>query len=176
MTSTTWPAHWPTDARDIARAVSAALDAAQDDDADGFADATADLAALPYGHAEAVHTAIIRSLLEDTHAGGLSGEDAQELVGSVVAAHPAWDAATDRTALVIVVLGALGVDIDPAFFAGDNQDPEDLPEMPRLTTVESARYSTLVIEGLLAKIDGGAAPYIRSAIEEIARAETVEMP
>ncbi|WP_188543567.1 hypothetical protein [Rhodococcoides trifolii] len=173
---TTWPAHWPAEARHIARAVSTALDAVQDDDADAFAEATAELAELPYGHAEAVHSAIIRNLLEDTHAGGLSGEDAQALVLDVVAAHQDWDESLDRTALIMVVLGALGVDIDPGFFAGDNQDPEDLPEIPRLTATDSARHSSLVIESLLTKIESTAAPYIRSAIEEIARAETVEMP
>lgn len=174
--TTTWPAHWPTEARDIAKSVSAALDAARDRDADGLARATDDLAALPYGHAEAVHSALVRNLLEDTHPGGLSGDDAHALVQGVVAAHPEWAATLDRTALIMVVLGALGVDIDPAFFAGDNQDPEDLPEVPRLTAVESARYATLVIDALLAKTDGRGAPYIRAAIDEIARAETVEMP
>lgn len=155
--NTVWPTHWPTIAREIARVTETALSAARTGDLPSFADAVSDLVELPYEQVTAVHAGMMRELLEELHPDGLAGEDVQAVFERC--ARGAVQAAPD--ALVAVLTGALGV--------ADPEAPKARPEQ-----YLSAGLVVLADLAATRKVEPG--PYVRRAIGEIERAETVEMP
>lgn len=152
-----WPTHWPTIAREIAHATETALSAARAGDAPAFADAVADLVELPYEQVTAVHAGMMRELLEEVHPDGLAGEDVQAVFERC--ARGPVQATPD--ALVAVLTGVLGV-IDP--------------EAPKARPDQYLTAGLVVLADLVAirKVEPG--PYVRRAVGEIERAETIEMP
>ena len=156
-----WPTHWPAVARDIAEALDVAIVAARASDAAALTEATEDLAALPAGPVGAVLAGMIRELLETLHPDGLTGEDVQDVLTRCVRASAVWFPAVGVDSLVTVLTGALGV-----------ADVEENPRRPECA-VDAA---ILVIADLLNAAEVPADGYVRRALDEIARAETVEMP
>ena len=166
-----WPTHWPATAREIAQATDSALSAARTGDAPAFADAVVALVELPYEQVTAVHAGMVRELLEELHPDGLAGDDVQALFERCVRGPVAPDAvvpvAPDAVvpvapdALVAVLTGTLGV-----------ADPE-------APTVRPEQYLTagiVVLVDLLASRAVDPGPYVRRAVGEIERSETIEMP
>ncbi|NLU84639.1 hypothetical protein [Rhodococcus sp. HNM0569] len=156
-----WPAHWPRIAVDTAEATVAAVDAARTADAAAFGDALDVLADVPHEQVVAVHSGIVRELLETRYADGLATDDVRALLEACVrAAH--WSVDASPHALAAVLTGALGV-AEP--------DPSDAAVLaPRAVTAAAV---LVVVE-----LSGGRdvrEPLVR-ALGEIARAETVEMP
>ncbi|WP_072690791.1 hypothetical protein [Rhodococcus marinonascens] len=162
-----WPTHWPSTAREIAEALDAAIVAARSSDAAALTEATGELAALPAEQVGAILAVMVRELLETLHPDGLTGEDVQEVLTRCARAAPALLPAVDVDSLVTVLTGALGV-----------ADIEENPGRPE----HAVPAAILVIADLLsAAEDPGSsglsgAGYVRSALDEIARAETVEIP
>ncbi|MFD3592453.1 hypothetical protein ACFWU5_06965 [Nocardia sp. NPDC058640] len=156
-----WPNDWPSSAAAIATSVDVAVTAAHAADEPGFVAATADLAELPADQVMAVLAAIVRELLETAHPDGLTGDDVRAVLEAVVRRAAGWHSSLDATAVVSVLTGALGID-----------DPDE-PETSRTNPQPAA---VLLIEYLADLSKTPPRQPIQRAINEIARAETVEMP
>jgi len=158
-----WPEHWPVIARQITTSTESALAAASDGAADAFRASVDDLAALPYEQVGAVHAGVARELLEEPHPDGLTGEDVQAVLERTVRAGLAWYPELAPDAVVSVLTGTLGV-----------SDP-DAPQ-PTIAPVDHLAAAVLVLADLLAARRVAARPYLRRAVGEIERGETMEMP
>ncbi|MGW6374561.1 hypothetical protein ACWFRB_00675 [Rhodococcus sp. NPDC055112] len=158
-----WPTEWPSAAREIADATDAAVTAARATEPRPFAEASARLAALDQEQVTVVHASIVRELLEELHPDGLTGDDVQAVLGRCARSAAPWVPDLDVSVLVVVLTGALGL-----------TDPDEEPRS--LARADLPRYATLVIADLLAAADAPGSGYIRRAIGEVARAQTVEMP
>ncbi|MFC9472203.1 hypothetical protein ACFTS5_08420 [Nocardia sp. NPDC056952] len=156
-----WPSDWPSSARAIATAVEAAVSAARAADEAGFGTTTADLSELPADQVTSVLAAIVRDLLEIAHPDGLTGDDVRAVLESVVRRSATWLPRLDAAAVFSALAGALGID--------EAAEPDRAWTNPQPAAV-------LLIEYLadLARTPPGDA--VQRAINEIARAETVEMP
>ncbi|AOW94191.1 hypothetical protein BFN03_19905 [Rhodococcus sp. WMMA185] len=155
-----WPAQWPTIPREIAEAVDAAVGAAVSSNVAAFFEATEDLAALPAERVRVVLAAIVREILETMHPDGLTGEDVQEVLAHAVGVARTWMPDVDVASFVAVLTGALGV---------AEADESDLPT----SAVPSA---ILLIADLVSSAQVSVHDYVRRALDEVARAEIVEMP
>ncbi|MGS2810425.1 hypothetical protein [Nocardia sp. MW-W600-9] len=154
-----WPTEWPAPARKIATAIEAALLAAQAADEPGFGSATGDLAELPSDQVGAVLAAIVRELLEIAHPDGLTGDDVRDVLEAVVRRSMVWLPRLDAAAVVSALTGALGID-----------EGEDGPQ------TDPQPAAILLIDYLATAARVPAQQSVLRAINEIARAETVEMP
>ncbi|MFD4265385.1 hypothetical protein [Rhodococcus sp. NPDC058481] len=158
-----WPTEWPSAAREIADATDAAVAAARAAEPESYAEAAARLAALDQEQVTVVHASIVRELLEELHPDGLTGDDVQAVLARCARSAAVWVPDLDVSMLVVVLTGALGL-----------TDPDEDPRP--LARADLPRYAALIIADLLATADAAGSGYIRRAIGEIARAETVEMP
>ncbi len=158
-----WPAEWPTTARQIAVATDDAITAARSGSREQLAEVVEDMVALPFEQVSIVHAGVVRALLEDLHPDGFSGDDIQGALTRVAGAALAWLPDLDVTALAAVLTGSLGL-------------PEMSEDAQKIGQADYLRSAVLVMADLLASADVVADGYIRAAIGEIARAETVEMP
>ena len=154
-----WPAEWPVDVRRIADATVDALAAVVAQDPIAFDEAVELLDRSDAAKAGHVHAEIVRSLLEEVYSDGLTGENVQEVLGRTVRGAD-WLPSLDIAGFVEVLTGALGVtDVD-----------EQSRSRPR------PAHALLVVADLLAVRKAGAETYVRRALAEIQRAQTVEMP
>jgi hypothetical protein len=162
MTST-WQ-RLPPVPRAIATATLDTLTAAGSGDAVAFQRASLRLAALDREQVGLVLGAVVRSLLEELHPGGLSGDDVHDVLARCVGASAACFPAVDANVLLVLLAGSLG--IHP-----DEEDPQPV------SALQMSSHAPLLIATLL----GGAAgrpfaAHLDAAFTEIARSETVEMP
>jgi hypothetical protein len=137
--------------------------AARARDAVRFAASAASLGRLDPAATGLLQATVIRALLEDLHPGGLSGDDVRDVLASASVQARSWCADVDEGSMVEVLTGALGV-ADP--------DSAPVPQRPEVLN----RNGTLVIAEVLER---GGAPlqgYLDSAMAELRRAQTVEMP
>ena len=158
-----WPADWPRPARDIATGTADAVRAATAADREWFAEATARLLSAEPDRVRAVHSAMVRELLEDDHPDGLSGEAVQAVLERCARAAAVWFPDLDVGALAVVLTGSLGL---------SDFDEDTL----RVGWPVVARHAVLVVADLLVVAQAPPEGHLRRAIGEIARAETVEMP
>lgn len=158
-----WPDHWPKTTRQIASATDAALVAARNGSSDDFGDALDDLTGLPYETVTAVHAGMVRELFEELHPDGLTGEDVQAVLTRAVRDGLRWLPSMQPDAVVAVITATLGV-----------QDTEATG--PRITPDQYLTAGLLVLADLLAARKAAPAAYLRRAIAEIERSETMEMP
>ncbi|SDI48868.1 hypothetical protein SAMN05444695_10814 [Rhodococcus triatomae] len=156
-----WPGHWPRTARDIAAATVDAVEAAHGTRRGACGEALDRLAELPADQVVATHSGIVRELLEAAHPDGLSTENAQDVLRRCAGA-VSWFPDLDVGALGTVLTGALGLG-----------DPDE-SVAPQRGGVLAA--SVVVIADLAAAAQVPVAAATRRAVDEIARAETVEMP
>lgn len=158
-----WPAQWPRPAKDIASATDAAVTTAREGAAEPFAEATGALLAVDPDQVRSVHSAMVRELLEDVHPDGLTGEAVQAVLERCARGAAEWVPSLDVGALAVVLTGSLGLtDYDE--------------DTHRVGWPVILPHALLVIADLLAVAQAPADGYLRRAIGEIARAETVEMP
>jgi hypothetical protein len=151
---------WTGQARTTARAVDAAVTAARAGDADAFAEALAD---LRRGDAEALAVllgAMTQELLERLHPDGLDSDDAEQVLAGC-ARVSSWYPPFDRDYAVLALIGALGV-----------HDPD---ETPRTDGADVTAHGLLLIASLL-PASGELAPLVESALRELHRAQTIELP
>ena len=154
-----WPTEWPVDVRRIADATVDALAAVVAQDPIAFDEAVELLDRSDAAKAGNVHAEMVRSLLEEVYSDGLTGENVQEVLGRTVRGAE-WLPSLDIAGFVEVLTGALGVtDVD-----------EQSRSRPR------PAHALLVVADLLAIRRSRAEMYVRRALAEIHRAQTVEMP
>ncbi|MBX5330464.1 hypothetical protein HQO82_17150 [Rhodococcus fascians] len=154
-----WPTEWPVDVRRIADATVDALAAVVAQDPIAFDEAVELLDRSDAAKAGNVHAEMVRSLLEEVYSDGLTGENVQEVLGRTVRGAD-WLPSVDIAGFVEVLTGALGVtDVD-----------EQSRSRPR------PAHALLVVADLLAIRRSRAETYVRRALAEIHRAQTVEMP
>lgn len=157
--SVAWPTEWPVDVRRIADATVDALAAVVAQDPIAFDEAVELLDRSDAAKAGNVHAEMVRSLLEEVYSDGLTGENVQEVLGRTVRGAE-WLPSLDIAGFVEVLTGALGVtDVD-----------EQSRSRPR------PAHALLVVADLLAIRRSRAEMYVRRALAEIHRAQTVEMP
>jgi hypothetical protein len=162
--TTTWQGQLPPAPRAIASAVADALEAARSEDPVAFDRAAVRLAALEREQVGLVLGAVVRSLLEDLHPGGLTGEDIQDALTRCAVASAVWGPDVDVDVLLVLLAGSLGI----------HSDDED---RRMVSALEMASHAPLLICTLLHRSPGPSFDaHLAAAFAEIARAETVEMP
>ncbi|MGA8113463.1 MAG: hypothetical protein WCA46_07380 [Actinocatenispora sp.] len=152
----------PEPARGIAEATGDAVRAARAADDDAYREATARLAAAEPEQVGIVTGAAVRLLLEDTHPDGLTADDLRAVLTRCVTS-AVWFTALDPTVPGILVAGALGV---------HESDGERLP----LTGPAVAAHAPLLLASLATGAEHPLEVYLRAALADIERAETMEMP
>lgn len=150
---------WPPTVRTIASATDDAVTAARARSRDDFADAVDELSSEDSAQVGAIHAEMVRSLLEELHPDGLTGEDVQDALSRTVRSAAEWNPSLDVPGFVEVLTGALGV-----------ADTEEKRPSPR------PEHAVLIITDLLVRRKTSAEVYIRRAVAEIQRAQTMEMP
>ncbi len=150
---------WPPTVRAIAAATDDAVNAARAKSKGSFADAVERLAGEDQGKVGLIHAEIVRSLLEELHPDGLSGEDVQNVLARTVRSASEWNPELDVPGFVEVLTGALGV-----------ADTEEKRPRPR------PEHAVLILADLLVRRKSSAEIYIRRAVSEVRRAQTMEMP
>ncbi|MGA9871090.1 MAG: hypothetical protein WBQ44_08115 [Rhodococcus sp. (in: high G+C Gram-positive bacteria)] len=154
---------WPATARAIATATEDAVAAARAHSVEDYRSAVSALEAEDSSQVGLVHAEIIKALLEELHPDGLTGENVQDVLTRTVRSSE-WADAVDVDGFVEVLTGALGV--------ADTESPRPRPRVG---------HSVLVIADLMAARraqDETVTPqlFVRRAIAEIERAQTIEMP
>ena len=146
----------------LTRALTAAVDAARAQQRGGFEEAVAALARFDAEQFRSILGWLLRSALEELHPDGLDADDLREVVLRVGAASGWWPELEPQL-LVVVLTGAFG----------EHPEPGDLP---RTAHEVVAAHSVLVVADLVAATRGPLARHLASALAEVRRAETVEMP
>lgn len=157
---------WPAVARTVAEVTDRGVRAARTHDLDGFGEAVGVLEI----HAEVareVHAHMVRELLETLYQDGLSGDDVSEVLTRTTDDAGLWYAPVDPSAVVVVLTGALGVGEGSV---SSDVRPQSIPP------AEIIGAAFLVIADLAASAGLEHEPYLVRAVEEIRRAQTVEMP
>ncbi|MFI5842474.1 hypothetical protein ACIA8K_22475 [Catenuloplanes sp. NPDC051500] len=148
--------HLPPTARGIAVAASDAVEAARGRDATAFEGAAEALAAQDQERVGRVLGAVVRMLVEESHADGVDSDDVRAVLAHCVREAMAWQADVDPQVVLVLLAGALGV-----------YDPDD--ENPPPKALAQARHSALLIASLLSTRPF--ADYLTLALGDIARAE-----
>lgn len=149
----------PAAARAISAAVTEGVAAARAQDTAAFEEATGRLAALDPAPVAEVLGGVVRSLLEQAHPSGLAGDDVRAvLTGCTRSA--SWASDVDPAVLVVVLGGALGLSAD---------------DQPPVAAASVGRHAVLLCAHLLGPT-GRVSAHLDTALAELARAQTVEMP
>lgn len=154
---------WPAEAREIATAVHATVLAAQRQDREAFDEALVETTALDPEKVALVLGSVIQMLLEETHPDGFGADDLGTLLETCVRNAATWTAEPDIDLLLFVVGGALGM-----------QEPGEEPPAADNRGVTS--HATLLATDLLKTTGRPLTDYLDTAIGEIARDQTMEMP
>jgi hypothetical protein len=150
--------------RAIAAAAGAAVAAAGAADLGALQRAAERLGALDREPVGLVLGAVVRSLLEETYPGGLTGEDMHEVLAQCAVSSAAWFPSVDADVLLVLLAGSLGI--------------HGGPDEPRpVSALEMSSHAPLLIAALLGPAPGRRfTVHLDAALAEIARSETVEMP
>jgi hypothetical protein len=167
----------------LGAAIVSAVSAAQAQDPERFEQLSADLRGPMVQHVDTVLAAVVRDLLEVQHPDGLAGEDIVDVLAQC-AQDAMWRPDIEARTLLVVLLGALGVaepvpaDDGPAGGVGEHsQDSLDEPPIVDPPTGAALRRHALLLVASLCSATGEPAIRpVRSAIAEIHRAQTQEMP
>ncbi|MGC9667803.1 hypothetical protein ACNTMW_14770 [Planosporangium sp. 12N6] len=152
----------PEPARSIAAAAVDAVAAARSRDSEAYRPAVARLAGLNPAQTGLVLGAVVRSLLEDLHPDGLTGDDVQAALEHCVRSAADWFPEVDPGVLATLLIGALGV-----------HEPDDGSPAPG--PAEVARHAPLLVADLLTRSGRDLAGYLDAAFTEIARGETYDV-
>lgn len=152
-------------ARTIADATDRGIRSARSHDLAGFGEAV-DTLVIHAEAARAVHAQLVRELLETAYQDGLDGDDVADVLNRTVSDARRWNAPADPAAVATVLTGALGVTEHPDTSDGATPIPSS----------GIAAAAILVAADLAADAGFDHGPYLARAVEEIRRAQTVEMP
>lgn len=153
----------PAAPRAIATATAETLTAVQSGDPVAFQQASSRLAALDREQVGLVLGAVVRSLLEDLHPGGLSGDDIQDVLARCVSASAACCPAVGADVLLVLLAGSLGIH-------------PDAEEAQPISALQMSTHAPLLIATLVGPSGRSFTAHLDAAFAEIARSETVEMP
>jgi hypothetical protein len=158
---------WPAPARVTALAVDAAVSAAQAGDAAAFTDAIADLSHVDLSRFDREQLAVLlgsvtRDLLERSHPDGLDSDDAEQVLQSCVRSTASWYEPLDSDSLIRALTGALGI-----------SDPDEPPQRDGTAVLT---HGLLLIADLLRSLHQQLSPILDSALAELMRAQTIELP
>lgn len=161
----------------LSLAIVGAVTAAQAQDRDRFEELSAALGGSMAQHVDTVLSAVVRDLLELQHPDGLVGDDIADVLARSVA-DSSWLAGVEAGTLVVVLLGALGVaEAAPVDDGGEHsQDPADAPVPDPPSEGALRRHALLLVASLCSALGERPSRPVQSAIAEIHRAETQEMP
>ncbi len=153
----------------LVRALTAAVEAAATasvqpgpEAVEAYDAALARLALINAARVSVVTCAVVRGLLEQRSPGGLTGEDAGELLRAC-ARSGAWLPGLDPSVLLVVLSGSLGL-----------LDVDDQPAALAPAAVQ--RHAPVLVAELLSSLGVPLAPSLDAALAELRRAETVELP
>jgi hypothetical protein len=152
---------WPDPARAMARHVHAAVSAAQSANAAEFDDELAALKRVDREQLAVFLGAITRDLLERSYPDGLDSDDAEQLLARCLRS-ASWYGQLDRDSLTWALTGALGI-IDP-------------DESPQAIGPAVVAHGLLLIAELLAELAQEPSSTLESALRELMRAQTIELP
>ncbi len=160
-----FPAQWSPMAQEIATASDQGISAARSHDRKHFDDAVAQLE--KHGDAaRAVHAYAIRELLETSFQDGVSGDDVSDVLTRTVDTAAQWDVSVPPDSVVAVLIGALGV----SERRGDDAAAAAIP----LAAIIGAAMLVAAEMATDAAVDH--VPYVVRAVDEIHRAQTIEIP
>lgn len=155
-------ASWPAAARALAQQVEAAVGSAQAGDRAAFGDAVDALHGLDPNQVATLLGGVLREVLERTHPDGLDSDDAEAALERCLGAVRPWYPDVDEDHLVRALAGALGI-----------ADPDE-------TGVADARavlaHGLLLISDLLTATGQRPGPVLDDSMQELVRAQTVELP
>jgi hypothetical protein len=149
--------------RAIATAAAETLVAALSDDPVGFQHGSARLAALDREQVSLVLGAVVRSLLEELHPAGLSGDDVEDVVSRCLRTSGACFPAVDANVLLVLLAGSLGIHPDA-------EEPQPV------SALQMSTHAPLLIATLVGPSGRSFTAHLDAAFAEIARSETIEMP
>jgi hypothetical protein len=105
---------------------------------------------------------VARELLERSHPDGLDSDDAEQLLQSCIRSAAAWYKPLDSDSLIRALTGALGI-----------SEPEESPQLDGAAVVS---HGLLLIADQLTTHTQELATVLDSALAELMRAQTVELP
>jgi hypothetical protein len=146
----------------MALAIDAAVSAAQLSDAAAFTDATVDLDRVDHEQLRMLLGGVTRELLERSHPDGLDSDDAERVLQSCIRSAAGWYQTLDSGSLIRALTGALGVN--------------DTDESPQLDGGSVVTHGLLLIADQLATLTQDLPTVLESALHELSRAQTVELP
>lgn len=157
--------------RALAEAVRAGVAAALGRDEHGLGEAVTRLAATDAEPVRLVVGHVVRSLVEELHPDGLDADDVGELLRAADT-EARWCRDVDATVLLSVVAGALGV---------HPQEEEDGARPVPVPQQDVTRHALLLVASLLRRRSGAAGapdvePYLSASVDELRRAQTIELP
>jgi hypothetical protein len=153
---------WTGSARALAVAIDAGVGAARSADLEAFAAALAELARVDREQLAVLLGAVSRDLLERSHPDGLDSDDAEQVLESAIRWAASWYPDLDSDALIWALTGALGIG--------------DLDETPARDAVAVLAHGLILIADLLTALDQALAPVLDTALRELMRAQTIELP
>ena len=154
-----------TSAGALSAALTDAVEAARARDLPAYDAALARLSLSDAPRVSSVAGSVVRALLERRHPGGLTGEDVGDVLRQA-AGSAGWLPDLDPGVLLVVVTGALGL-----------LDVDDQPAA--LTPAAVLRHAPVLLASLLHDPGSGpqaVGPWLATALAELRRAETVELP
>jgi hypothetical protein len=146
----------------MALAVDAAVSAAQSGGSTEFAEAKAELTRLDREQVKVLLGAVTRDVLERAHPDGLDSDDAEEALQSCIRFAVGWYPQIDSDSLIRALTGALGV-----------SEPDEVRVVDEMSVVT---HGLLLIADQLTILSQQLAPLLDSALGELMREQTVEMP
>jgi hypothetical protein len=150
----------PAAARDLSTATEDGVAAVRGTDPAALADAIARLADRHFTRASLLLGGILRILLEERHPDGMDGEDVRAVLTRCVVAGSAWPSEVDPQVLLVVLTGALGL-----------AHPDEQPPLPPPAVARAALLLTADLLG-----PRPLAPYLTTALADLSRSETIELP
>jgi hypothetical protein len=146
----------------MALAVDAAVSAAQAADTAAFTETTGALGGLDREQLLVLLGSVTRDLLERSHPDGLGADDAEQVLRRCLISAAPWYGPVDGDALLGALSGALGI-----------SDPDESPHPDGGAVLA---HGLLLIADLLTALGQALAPVLDSALRELMRAQTVELP
>jgi hypothetical protein len=150
----------------MAVAIDTAVTAAQSADIEAFTTAAATVREVDREQLVVLLGALTRDVLERTYPDGLDAEGAEDALRSCIRFAVPWYPSIDIDPLIRALTGALDV-------AGDPDDSEGAPVIDQVTVLT---HGLLLIADQLTRLGLTVAPLLETALAELRRALTVEMP
>jgi hypothetical protein len=150
----------PAAARAIRQASEDAIAAAREADRPAFDEAVTVLAAQDAERVRLVLGHAVRTLLEELHPDGLSADDVRDVLPRAVRAVAGWYPDVQPGLLVVVLSNSLGISEEE-----DEAEPADI-----------FAHALLLFADLVTTAGRPAGGYLDASLNELHRAETMEMP